>query len=177
MNTMGFVLDGLLVAVAVVGTVTDITRRKIYDWLTYPALVLGLVLQSIGFGWGGVFDPGLVSSVSGAGFCVVVFGAFWMWGKGFGAGDVKLMAALGAITGFVDALTLAMCAALVGALMALGRLFLTRSGLVRARSWFKRKKEDADQPESVTVPYGLAIGLGVVWSLLIKYKLVAGLIP
>lgn len=170
------ILDVLLVGVAIAGAATDLAKRKIYDWMTYPALGLGLLLQTIGFGFGGVFDQGLISSICGAGFCVIVFGVFYWWGKGFGAGDVKLMAALGALAGFMNSLTLAMCTALIGALMAIGYLFLTKKGQDRARGWFSRKKKAGDRPAAVTVPYGLAIGLGAIWTMLIKYKIIVGLI-
>jgi len=123
-----------------------------------------------------VFHLGLVSSICGAGFCLTVFGAFFVWGKGFGAGDLKLMAALGALAGLINALTVAMCSALVGAVMAIGLLFFTRKGHDRAKGWFARKKKDGDRAQAVTVPYGLAIGLGTVWALLIKYKLLSGII-
>ena len=99
-----------------------------------------------------------------------------MAGKGFGSGDVKLMAALGALAGLINSLTVAMCTALVGALMAVGFLFFTRKGLDRAKGWFSRKKQAGQRPAAVTIPYGLAIGLGVIWAMLIKYKVVVAIL-
>jgi len=176
MTAIMIILDVLMVGVAVACAVTDVLKRQIYDWITYPALALGLILHTIGFGFGGVFDMGLVSSICGAGFCLTIFGAFFVWGKGFGAGDVKLMVALGALAGLLNALTVAMCTALIGALMAIGLLFFTRKGLVRAKGWFARRSKTGDRAESVTVPYGVAIGLGAIWAMLIKYKVVVAIV-
>ncbi|MBW1809010.1 MAG: prepilin peptidase [Deltaproteobacteria bacterium] len=48
-------LNVLIIGVAIVGAVSDVAKKKIYNWLTYPALLAGLLLQAIGHGWGGVF--------------------------------------------------------------------------------------------------------------------------
>ena len=84
--------------VAMIAAATDLWKFKVYNALTFPAILLGLVVS----GWVGGAD-GLVSSVLGAalGFgLLVVFFAF----GGVGAGDVKLLTAVGAWLG--PALTL-----------------------------------------------------------------------
>jgi prepilin peptidase CpaA len=162
-------LNVLIIGVAIVGAITDVTKRKIYNWLTYPALAAGFLLQFVAHGWGSVFGLGLVSSILGAGFCTVVFGAFCVWGKGFGAGDVKLMAALGALAGFVHSMNVAMATALIGAVMALGRIAFGKGGIVAVKRLFKRNKEDKKEP--ITVPYGIAIALGAIWATLIRFNI------
>ena len=67
--------------------------RRIPNWLTFPAAALGLVAATAAHG-----GPGTVSSA--AGFLVglaLFFPLFFL--KGLGAGDVKLMGALGAWLG------------------------------------------------------------------------------
>ena len=171
MNALDIILDVLLVGVAVASGVTDLLQRKIYDFLTYPAIALGLVLRFIGYGFGGMFDQGLLSAIFGAVFCLLVFGIFYLWGKGFGGGDVKLMVAVGALGGFVHSLTCAMATALIGAVLALILLFASPKGRASMKRLFRRRLEGE---ERATVPYGAAIALGVIWAALMKYRVLPG---
>ena len=155
METIEILLMAAMVITAISGAATDVKYRKIFNWLTYPALTVGLVLQLIGYGWGEMFGQGLSASLAGAAFCLVVFGAFAYWKRAFGMGDVKLLAALGAQGGFLPTLHLVMFSAIVGAAMAMLWLFFGRGGLLRP---------DPDLPLP-RVPYAVAIALGTLASL------------
>jgi prepilin peptidase CpaA len=78
---------------ALIAAVTDITRFKVYNLLTLPLLVAGLVYHGMMGGPGGL-AMSVVGMVLGAAILLV----FYVMG-GMGAGDVKLMAALGAWLG------------------------------------------------------------------------------
>jgi len=171
MDALDIILDIMLVGVAVAGGVTDLLKRKIYDFITYPAIALGLILRFIGYGFGGVFDSGLLSAIFGAGFCALVFGIFYLWGKGFGGGDVKLMTAVGALGGFVHSLSCAMATALIGAVLAVIMLFASEKGRASMKRLFRRRQADE---ERATVPYGVAIALGVIWAALMKFRVLPG---
>jgi prepilin peptidase CpaA len=171
MSALDITLDILLVGVAVAGGVTDLFKRKIYDFLTYPAIALGLILRLIGHGFGGVFDQGFLSAIFGAGFCALIFGIFYLWGRGFGGGDVKLMIAVGALGGFVHSLTCAMATAIIGAVLAVILLFASEKGRASMKRMFRRRQEGE---ERATVPYGVAIALGVVWAALMKFRVLPG---
>jgi prepilin peptidase CpaA len=82
-----------LIAVLAIAVVTDLRTRKIYNWLTFPALTLGFLLN----GWrdGG---HGLLFSIAGVGIASIALLLFILLG-GMGAGDVKLLWAVGAIMG------------------------------------------------------------------------------
>lgn len=73
--------------------VTDLRTRRIPNWLTVPALVLGLVTHSV---TGGIAGLGfsLMGFLTGFGILLVL----WLIGGG-GGGDVKMMGALGAWLG------------------------------------------------------------------------------
>lgn len=79
--------------VLAVGAATDLRDRKIYNWLTYPMVVVGLILHTIVFGLAGL-GAGLVGAgiVLGIGLIILPFG--WL-----GGGDIKLLAAVGATLG------------------------------------------------------------------------------
>ena len=67
--------------------------RKIPNWLTVPALLVGLILNALLGRW-----PGAKSSLEGAGICLAVLLPFVLM-RALGAGDWKLMGALGAFLG------------------------------------------------------------------------------
>lgn len=104
------------VAVALVATIaaaTDLAARRIPNLLTFGAAAVGLLFHTVeggltGFGW------------AAAGWLVgaAVFFPFFALG-GMGAGDVKLVAALGAWLGPLGAVQVAIAAALAGGLVAI----------------------------------------------------------
>lgn len=95
---------GVLLALMVVASVTDLARHKIYNWTTYPGILLALALnaavpklasQSHWGDWGYI---GLHDSLLGfllCGFLMLVCFVFFR----VGGGDVKLLAMLGAFMG------------------------------------------------------------------------------
>lgn len=111
----------LLVAAAVI----DVRRQRIPNWLTLSGLGFGLLYSAFVPFWG---NHGFLWSLAGAG---IGFGAlFPMWLLRLtGAGDVKLMAMVGALLG-VQAAPMA----LLGSLIAGGAfsiLFALRNGHLR----------------------------------------------
>lgn len=91
---------GLLCVVLCIAAVTDLLTEKIYDWLTYPAFLAGLVVW-LGVGWaeGGIGGAGS-ALIACAAAVAVGFGPFLVvfYLGGLGGGDVKLMAAIGTLT-------------------------------------------------------------------------------
>ena len=84
-----------LVGVLAVAFVTDWKYYKIYNWLTFPAMLVGLLLSVIMGGF-----AGLTSSLIGfaIGFAIFAIGFFFV--EGMGGGDVKLVSAIGLWLGF-----------------------------------------------------------------------------
>jgi prepilin peptidase CpaA len=79
--------------VLIIAAATDIRKGLIYNWLTFPAILVGLFLAL----WqGGLSGLGLsfLGILVGGGVLTLLFVSGAM-----GAGDVKLMAALGALMG------------------------------------------------------------------------------
>lgn len=88
-----------LIAFMVVATVTDVWRQKIYNWTTYPGIIVALVLTlattlsqteiaEIGI------DQSLIGFLSCGAIMVICFVLFQI-----GGGDVKLLAMAGAFLG------------------------------------------------------------------------------
>jgi prepilin peptidase CpaA len=100
----------MIVALAAVGF--DLRTRRIPNVLTFGAAAAALAAGAAGAGVGG-----LGTAVLGWLVGAVVFFPFFALG-GMGAGDVKLMAALGAWLGPVDAVWLAIFSSMAGGVVA-----------------------------------------------------------
>jgi prepilin peptidase CpaA len=111
-----------VVAASLVAAVTDVWKFKVYNVLTLPLLASGLLYHGFVNGF-----PGLMGSALGIlfGFGVPFF--LYVLG-GMGAGDVKLLAAIGAWLGMPLTLVVFLAAALVAGAYSLV-LVLTRSSM------------------------------------------------
>lgn len=149
---------------AMLGTVTviDIRTRRIPNPISLGGIVVGVACWAWLSGWAGVAHAGLGMLV---GFSL--FLPFYL-ARGMGAGDVKLMAAVGAFLGPGHAFFAALAVAIVGGVLAAiaawrdGRLAeaLRGSLAVLFRAASAKTLENSSQSESI--PYGLAIALGVL---------------
>ncbi|MCB1019651.1 MAG: prepilin peptidase [Bryobacterales bacterium] len=152
----------LSVAVGLMASAEDLWRREISNVVTASAFVVGVVLNGYLDGWDGV-----VSSLLGGVIGFAVFLLFFVVG-GMGGGDVKLMAAFGAIIGKEQVITAAVMTALVGGVMALA--FLGYRKIRRLVT--KPGPELGEQPDrKLFIPYAPAISLGVLLSFLSEEKL------
>jgi len=90
----------------------DVRRRSIANWINVSGLAAGFVCHTASRGL-----AGLAWSAGGAALGFAVFLLFYCLG-GMGAGDLKLMAAFGALLGPSGILIAALLAAPIGALVA-----------------------------------------------------------
>jgi prepilin peptidase CpaA len=156
-----------LLAMSVICVYTDLARGKLYNSVTLSAIAAGLafawLLDSAGPGL-----PNLQAALLGAALGGGVMLVAWLVGS-MGAGDVKMMAAVGVLAGSWRFTLLAlMYAALVGAAIGIGvliwqgRLWEGVKGSLKALVTLKPRKDPGRPP--LTIPYGVAIGIGVVWA-------------
>jgi prepilin peptidase CpaA len=93
------VLASLALSLAVWAGWLDWRVRRIPNWLTVPALGAGLVANTLAWGWQGLkAEQGLKAGLEGAGLGLALLLPFVLL-RGLGAGDWKLMGALGALLG------------------------------------------------------------------------------
>jgi prepilin peptidase CpaA len=156
---------------ALTGAVFDVNSRRIPNFVTLPGIMLGLLLHFALGGWRQLALAALAGFI-----CGLVFMVFWLAG-GMGAGDVKLMTAIGAIAGLPLVGYLLILTALAGGAMALfmalwrGRLKETMIN-VGALALHHRMEGLAPHPHlnltnarTLRLPYALAIAAGTVTTL------------
>jgi prepilin peptidase CpaA len=80
-------------ACALIGSTCDVRMRRIPNLLTGPAILAGLLLHGLLGGWFQLGSAAAAGLLGGG-----VFALFYLAG-GMGAGDVKLMAAIGCLLG------------------------------------------------------------------------------
>lgn len=162
-------LWAVVIGLTLAGAVWDVRSRRIPNALTIPGLLAGLAWSYAMAGPAGLADAGTASLLLGLPF-VLLF-AF----AGGGAGDAKLMLAVGAWLGVVNGLVALAAVAASGVVMALcfalaaGRL-REAAGNVAGAGWavvliaLGRRRlpvpEASGTPQRM--PYGLAIFVGVV---------------
>ena len=102
------IMTALLALVLGMAVVTDLRSTRIPNWLTAPAVIIALGTHT---GMNGI--GGLVFSLAGLGVGLGFFLLLYLVGS-IGAGDVKLMAAVGAFVGPYGALSSGILAMIIG---------------------------------------------------------------
>jgi len=163
------IVDVVLLAVLGICAATDVWCGRIFNAVTYPAIALGLAAAAAGIG------PGLGSSLAG---CVAGGMALYvLFACGaMGGGDVKLMAAVGALAGYPFILTALFCSILAGGMAA--AILLTVRGHFRAAARDLASVTHAIscpggapaaiQPRGGSLPFGVAIGFGTLAAMSIR---------
>ena len=113
---MDSVLVVTLMIVLLIAVVTDLRSSRIPNWLTFPAMGFALA----GHTWLNGID-GFVFSLAGFGTGLGLFFFIYLAG-GIGAGDVKLMASIGAFIGVYGVLSCAWIAMIIGGIYAVGAM-------------------------------------------------------
>ena len=158
---------GLAVLLALLAGWTDWRSRRIPNWLTIPGLLIGLTVNTLAGGW-----LGLKIALLGAGLGLLVLLPFVLV-RSLGAGDWKLAGALGAFVGREAMLDLLMISVFIAGVMALGLVIYKRrlgqtfrniGRLLASMATFRMPGAEVslDNPESLKVPYGVALALAVV---------------
>ncbi len=174
-------LMALAFLAVVVSAVTDIKTRKIKNWVTFPAIILGILVHLLVGGWGSGEGLGLKSSLIGLAIGSLPFLAMnTIDSRAFGMGDVKLMAAVGALVGWPLMLDVLIYVVIAGGLLAVVVLLRkkmlrrTLSAMLSRRDRStkdgstKDESSDSDILRSQYIPYGVAIAGGTVVVLVLE---------
>jgi prepilin peptidase CpaA len=172
------VLLGLVLAAAAY----DVRYRRIPNWLTAAGVLAGLGLNAfLRQSWPGGLSslwPGLWFSLKGF---LLAFGIYILLYllRAMGAGDVKLMGAVGALVGVTDWFGIFIVTAILGGVIALivvllrGRLkktfwnlgfILSEMGHARP-AYVARDELDVRNPKALRMPHGAIIAIGTLFFL------------
>ncbi|MDD4028770.1 MAG: prepilin peptidase [Caldisericia bacterium] len=149
-----------------ISIVTDIKTRKILNIVTYPAILLGFVVgPTLVLFHGGTFWEGFSHSLWGFLLGFGFFFIFYLVGKGknMGAGDVKLMGAIGALLGWEMAVNAIILTAIVGLVVAIILFFPLFHALIKTQNASTLKGYG-----KMTMPYGVSIAIGTVLAILLR---------
>ena len=106
----------LVLALASIAAVTDLSRHKIYNWTTYPGILSAFIVNALEPDGIGLSDS-LTGFVACGGIMLVAFTLF-----GLGGGDVKLMAMLGAGLGLRSGIEVLLWTFVLGAVVGISVL-------------------------------------------------------
>lgn len=150
----------------------DWSSRRIPNWLTVPALLLGLAAGGLAGGW-----PGARTALEGAGVGLGLLLPLVIV-RGLGAGDWKLMGALGAFLGPYNAARVLLATVVIAGLMAVVEIVLGRrvketmknlwTLMLIGMTFGHRGAREArgaltlDNPGLMSVPFGVAAALATV---------------
>jgi prepilin peptidase CpaA len=161
---VAWLLPALFAAIA---GFTDWRSRRIPNWLTIGGLLLGILVNSLTRGWLGAKD-----SLLGAGLGLVLLVPFVLM-RSLGAGDWKLVGALGAFLGPSRLITVLFATVLVAGLMALilviwkrrlGQTLRNIARMLAAVFSFRLPGPEVslDNPEALKIPFGVAAAIAVL---------------
>ncbi len=159
-----------LEVLVILAAIWDIRTRRIPNWLTLSGVVLGVALNTF------LYEiNGLWFSLKGLGVAFVVYFVLYLL-HAMGAGDVKLMAAVGAAAGagnWIGILVLTSVAGAIAGLLlvafkgrlrrTLGNLGIIITSLGRGRAPYKETPElDVSSDKAMRLPHGALIAVGTL---------------
>jgi prepilin peptidase CpaA len=164
----------VLGSILAVAAIIDIRIQKIPNILTFPTMLVGLIYHSVANGW-----SGFIFSSEGLAIGIAIFLIPYMMG-GMGAGDAKLMGAVGAMIGPKGVVIACLFTAIVGGIYALVvflfnmqylKGFIARSAITVKAFAFTRNFILIPADESEKKPrlcYGIAIAIGTLFYIFIE---------
>ena len=169
-------LQAMIVLLVSIAAVYDFRWRRIPNWLTGSGAIAGLTVNMALFGM-----AGLAGSAKALVFGFAVYFVLYIL-RAMGAGDVKLMAAVGAIAGPERWFAIFLITSLVGGITALAVVLVRKrfvhtlwnvafvfSQLLQMRSpALAREELDVQSEKAMTLPAGVRIAAGVFGFLVIS---------
>jgi prepilin peptidase CpaA len=160
----------LVSATLIVAAVIDGYLLKVPNWLTFPFILAGWLYCGLSFGWEGL-GYSLLGTAVGLGLLLPLYAV-----GGMGAGDVKLLAGVGAWVGSTTTFYAFCASAVIGAVIALGMIAYRRAWRKHQQNFLMIVGElltigsptqlsaiAAERKSSMLLlPYGIPIAIGTI---------------
>lgn len=170
MSSPPLIVQALLLLVVISAAIFDVRERRVPNWIVVTGLVLGIALNLFLYE-----TPGLWMSLEGLGLAFLIYFPLYLL-RGMGAGDVKLMAAVGGIVGWANWLGILVLTALVGGLaaavvvLARGRVRKTLDNIwmillslrFRQAPYKANPQLDVRSSEGIRLPHAAMIACGAI---------------
>lgn len=161
-------IDIVVLLVSGISLYTDLTRRKIYNWVLLPAVLLALGYHIYTGGMTGArFSLG--GLLLGLSLLLIPYSA-----GGIGAGDVKLLGTIGSLKGPAFIFNAFLAGALAGGVLSLFFLIKHKKAVITLKKIFSSfflpvsvasssLTDNAEgDVENSSIPYGAAIAIGTL---------------
>lgn len=176
-------VEAILLTLVLAAALYDVRYRRIPNWLTAGGVLVALVMNSFLGDWRAPVPsspvwPGLRFSLIGLG---IAFGIYFVLYaiRAMGAGDVKLMAAVGAMVGWEDWFGIFIITAILGGLMALILIVVKKrtqktfwnvgfvlSEMTHGRpAYLKNEELDVKSSKALGLPHGAVIAVASLFFL------------
>ena len=174
MNTTE-IIWALALALACYGGWVDWRTRRIPNWLTVSGALAGLAANFMLRGW-----HGAIASLEGAGLALGLLLPLVLL-RGFGAGDWKLMGAMGAVMGWQSMLSVLFVSALISGAMAVFQMVVanrvkeTLSNVRTLAMGFAtftlhaNPEISLENPNLIKQPFGVAVAAATVFSFVLAH--------
>jgi prepilin peptidase CpaA len=177
-------VEVILLTLVLGAAVYDVRYRRIPNWLNIAGLIAGIAMNmfigrnDIQPGW-----PGLRFSLLGFAFAFGVYVALYAL-RAMGAGDVKLMAAVGSMVGWQDWFGIFLITAILGGIMAL-LLVVAKKRFAKTMwnvgyilsemksgrpAYLGREELDVKSPKALGLPHGAVIAVGTLFFLAVSLR-------
>jgi prepilin peptidase CpaA len=155
----------MVAALVITAGIYDIRYRRIPNWLCLAGVIAGFAFNAL--------NSRLLLAAEGFGLALLIYFPLWLL-HAMGAGDVKLMAAVGALVGPLAWLVIFLLTSIIGGVVAL--LMILGKKRFRKTLWnvayivsemahfrpphMRGEELDVRSPMSLRLPHGAVIALG-----------------
>jgi prepilin peptidase CpaA len=161
---------GLVSVILIVAAVIDGRALKVPNWITFPMIISGWIASGALYGWDGT-AASLWGTAVGLGLLLPAYAI-----GGMGAGDVKLLAGVGAWVGASQTFWAFIVSAILGAVIAVIMVVVSRKWRHHQKQFFgilseimvirnpsKLSEIAAERkPTMMLLPYGIPIAIGTI---------------
>lgn len=174
MSRLPMIVQVYVLALAIPAAIFDLRQRRVPNWLTLPALLIAIALNVALYK-----TAGFTLSLAGLFLALLIYFPLYAL-RAMGAGDVKLMAAIGAAVGWANCVAIFFITAVTGGIA--GLIAVVSRGRIRKtlyNLWFivlslaHRQLPHESNPEldvtsetGLRLPHAVAIACGVAGFLL-----------